>query len=217
MQACSKCGAENADGAKFCGSCGASLAPPPPPKPPEPVKCAKCGAELAPGAKFCTSCGTAVTASASTSQPAAVKKDDWSIGMAFEPITTVERAKVMAQTGTVGAIVIGAVALLAGFAVAKAAPSLFVFQLLVVAIYAACAWGMWRGNVLASLVALSLYAINVIAGLSMSSGANLTQGGYAIWAVFFVLFIIVPAALISGVRGSLAWSRFKREPPVTAS
>lgn len=47
--ACPKCGAANAEGAKFCSECGESLAP---------KACSNCGAALAAGAKFCPECGT---------------------------------------------------------------------------------------------------------------------------------------------------------------
>jgi membrane protease subunit (stomatin/prohibitin family) len=47
--ACPKCGAQVAEGAKFCPECGTSLAP---------KACSNCGATLAPGAKFCPECGT---------------------------------------------------------------------------------------------------------------------------------------------------------------
>jgi hypothetical protein len=48
--ACAKCGAELAQGAKFCGECGTAVAAAPKPF------CAGCGAELH-GAKFCPQCG----------------------------------------------------------------------------------------------------------------------------------------------------------------
>ncbi len=47
--ACPKCGAANAEGAKFCSECGESTAP---------KACTNCGAALAAGAKFCPECGT---------------------------------------------------------------------------------------------------------------------------------------------------------------
>jgi class 3 adenylate cyclase/predicted ATPase len=45
---CSACGAETAQGARFCGACGAALA----------VACLVCGARAPPGARFCAQCGT---------------------------------------------------------------------------------------------------------------------------------------------------------------
>jgi class 3 adenylate cyclase len=43
---CSKCGAENPDGAKFCVGCGSSFA----------RRCGSCGKENPPGANFCLEC-----------------------------------------------------------------------------------------------------------------------------------------------------------------
>ena len=52
---CSKCGAENPVGKKFCGDCGAPLA----------NLCPKCRADNPAGKRFCGECGTALGASAS--------------------------------------------------------------------------------------------------------------------------------------------------------
>jgi class 3 adenylate cyclase/tetratricopeptide (TPR) repeat protein len=49
---CTSCGAENRDGAKFCGECGAPLA----------RVCPACGAANEPGQRFCNECGTALAA-----------------------------------------------------------------------------------------------------------------------------------------------------------
>ncbi|MGY6258769.1 zinc-ribbon domain-containing protein [Paraburkholderia caledonica] len=49
---CPKCGAANAEGARFCSQCASSLTP---------QACTKCNQPLAPGAKFCSQCGTQVT------------------------------------------------------------------------------------------------------------------------------------------------------------
>ena len=64
VPACPSCGADLAEGAKFCSSCGAKVEEPeievvdaeavPP--------CSNCGAELEPGAAFCNQCGTKVEA-----------------------------------------------------------------------------------------------------------------------------------------------------------
>jgi membrane protease subunit (stomatin/prohibitin family) len=48
---CSKCGHQNAPGAKFCTECGAKQGP---------ATCANCQAELTPGSKFCNECGQKV-------------------------------------------------------------------------------------------------------------------------------------------------------------
>jgi membrane protease subunit (stomatin/prohibitin family) len=47
---CSKCGAEVAQGSKFCPECGGTMAP-------AAVKCSKCGAQINQGSKFCPECG----------------------------------------------------------------------------------------------------------------------------------------------------------------
>jgi class 3 adenylate cyclase len=47
---CSKCGAENPPGCKFCGECGSPFA----------VRCPKCGEENGSPFRFCRSCGTAL-------------------------------------------------------------------------------------------------------------------------------------------------------------
>jgi len=47
---CTSCGAENREGAKFCGECGAPLA----------LVCAACGAANEQGQRFCNECGTAL-------------------------------------------------------------------------------------------------------------------------------------------------------------
>src|SRR6516225_2536167 len=51
---CSKCGADNRQGRKFCAECGAPLA----------ATCAKCGAVNEPNEKFCGECGAALTEAA---------------------------------------------------------------------------------------------------------------------------------------------------------
>ena len=47
---CSKCGADNREGRKFCTQCGSSLA----------AKCPRCGAAIEPAEKFCGECGAAL-------------------------------------------------------------------------------------------------------------------------------------------------------------
>jgi membrane protease subunit (stomatin/prohibitin family) len=49
---CSKCGASNSAGVKFCNECGAKME-----TDTQTVPCVKCGAQLQSGAKFCTECG----------------------------------------------------------------------------------------------------------------------------------------------------------------
>jgi len=51
---CSKCGAENREGRKFCAQCGAPVA----------TKCPSCGASNEPGERFCGECGAALGAPA---------------------------------------------------------------------------------------------------------------------------------------------------------
>jgi class 3 adenylate cyclase len=56
---CSKCGAENREGRKFCAKCGSSLA----------RLCPRCGASNEPADDFCGECGAALT----TTKPGAVR------------------------------------------------------------------------------------------------------------------------------------------------
>ncbi|HXJ34497.1 MAG TPA: adenylate/guanylate cyclase domain-containing protein, partial [Candidatus Eisenbacteria bacterium] len=51
---CPACGAENRDGARFCGECAAPLV--------KPVACPSCGAANPGGRKFCDSCGASLAA-----------------------------------------------------------------------------------------------------------------------------------------------------------
>src|SRR5215472_2997735 len=60
---CSKCGAENPSGKKFCGDCGTPLA----------NLCPKCRADNPAGKRFCGECGTALGISATV---ASEKKGD---------------------------------------------------------------------------------------------------------------------------------------------
>ena len=58
---CSKCGADNREGRKFCTQCGSALT----------AKCPRCGAVTEPGEKFCGACGAALGTA-----PAAIGKSD---------------------------------------------------------------------------------------------------------------------------------------------
>jgi uncharacterized membrane protein/ribosomal protein L40E len=52
---CPKCGAENAEGNKYCQKCGATVSV----EAPKPTGvCAKCGTKNAEGTKYCQSCGS---------------------------------------------------------------------------------------------------------------------------------------------------------------
>jgi class 3 adenylate cyclase/tetratricopeptide (TPR) repeat protein len=59
-RACSSCGAENPDQARFCISCGTQLLP----------TCPSCGAQNPAGAKFCMECGSDLASGASPPAPA---------------------------------------------------------------------------------------------------------------------------------------------------
>src|ERR1700682_6193456 len=48
---CSKCGAANREGAKFCSECATAFA----------AKCPQCGAANRPGVKFCDECAASLT------------------------------------------------------------------------------------------------------------------------------------------------------------
>src|SRR5271155_2082590 len=60
---CSKCGAENPEGKKFCGKCGSKLV----------GRCLKCGAENPPDNAFCGECGTALATNAAPTATGAPK------------------------------------------------------------------------------------------------------------------------------------------------
>src|SRR6266851_2395946 len=53
---CSKCGADNTAGSRFCNRCGTSLS----------KRCSQCANENAPESKFCSQCGTQLDATAPT-------------------------------------------------------------------------------------------------------------------------------------------------------
>src|SRR5262245_9496980 len=59
---CSKCGADNREGRKFCAECGETLA----------SKCPRCGATNESREKFCGECGAAL----GTSQSAAARRSN---------------------------------------------------------------------------------------------------------------------------------------------
>ena len=54
---CTKCGADNREGRRFCAQCGAPMV----------AKCARCGASNEAGEKFCGDCGNPLTVSSSPS------------------------------------------------------------------------------------------------------------------------------------------------------
>jgi class 3 adenylate cyclase len=56
---CSRCGQENAAGAKFCAGCGSPLA----------ARCTQCGQEVARGVKFCSECGAPAAEAATRPRP----------------------------------------------------------------------------------------------------------------------------------------------------
>src|SRR5215472_13436056 len=56
---CSKCGAENPEGKKFCGDCGAALE----------NRCSQCGADNPSGKRFCGDCGAALAATVASGPP----------------------------------------------------------------------------------------------------------------------------------------------------
>src|SRR5215469_17015520 len=58
---CSKCGADNREGRKFCTQCGSALA----------AKCPRCGTAMEPAEKFCGECGAALG-----TPPAAIGKSE---------------------------------------------------------------------------------------------------------------------------------------------
>lgn len=65
---CTQCGAELADGTKFCTSCGEKVQQQP--------GCPKCGAAMPAGTKFCTECGASMDAAAPAPQPPAPAEEE---------------------------------------------------------------------------------------------------------------------------------------------
>src|SRR5580658_8028415 len=68
---CTKCGAENREGAKFCSECATPFA----------AKCPRCGAANKPGAKFCDECAASLASPSTINQTAqpvrvAAEQDD---------------------------------------------------------------------------------------------------------------------------------------------
>src|ERR1700693_4497863 len=62
---CTKCGADNREGAKFCSECATAFA----------VKCPRCGATNKPAAKFCDECAASLAPGSTipeTAQPVRV-------------------------------------------------------------------------------------------------------------------------------------------------
>jgi len=57
---CTKCGADNREGAKFCSECATAFA----------AKCPRCGASNPPGAKFCDECAASLSPASTVIQPA---------------------------------------------------------------------------------------------------------------------------------------------------
>ena len=68
---CSKCGADNREGRKFCTQCGSALA----------AKCPRCGAAIEPAEKFCGECGAALGTPSKTT----TKSDEPQIRLADTP------------------------------------------------------------------------------------------------------------------------------------
>jgi len=57
---CTKCGADNREGAKFCSECATPFA----------LKCPRCGAANKPGAKFCDECAASLASPSTANQSA---------------------------------------------------------------------------------------------------------------------------------------------------
>lgn len=74
---CSNCGADLADGAKFCGECGTKVAP-------AAVFCPECGAKLVSGAKFCGECGAKVGSGSTPSAKSEKNKEVASDGISID-------------------------------------------------------------------------------------------------------------------------------------
>ncbi|CAN5201930.1 hypothetical protein BH11PSE2_BH11PSE2_20180 [soil metagenome] len=224
------CGVTNADGAKFCSECGSKLEAGPP-------LCPSCGTENAQGAKFCANCGHAI-APASDETMAAVDEAepapkpepaaaiplpippqprepgekggaDWELDAALKPIKSLARAKTMAQVGAAACAIIAAISLLGLLGDWGKVSGLLVGARLVnAALFGALAWGLWRGSVAAGWLATLIYGGNiVIVAIALVKTPGSISAGSS--AIYFGTFILAPLAILGGLRGAMAWSKFR--------
>jgi predicted ATPase/class 3 adenylate cyclase len=93
---CSKCGAENRQGRKFCAECAAPLV----------ATCTKCGAANEPSEKFCGECGAALSRSAgpAIAQPLHPPSDATSIRITSEPTDLPKASDLDGERKTVSAL-----------------------------------------------------------------------------------------------------------------
>lgn len=209
MQMC-VCGAANTDEARFCAKCGVKLEPPLP-------RCKTCNAELLPGAGFCTGCGAAVDDKAIEAAKAeAVKPPEQSphffdaFKYIFQPVTSEAQAKAMAQIGSGSALLVAIYMGLTGLALFPAGGLVVAVQYAQVAIHAVCVWAISKGYTVGAVVSLALHLINLGAAFTLLQSANAPKN-FGESFLLFAVVIVAPVGLVTGIRGCMAWSRFRRE------
>lgn len=212
MQMC-VCGAANTDEAKYCGKCGAKLEPPLP-------RCRNCNAELFPGAGFCTGCGTAVDDAQIDAAKAKTAEEIPSPYLFFDAfryllkrVETPAQAKAMAQVGAAAAGLIAIVMGFFGLLALDSGAQVLLLHYGQVAVHAVCAWLILRGVALAGMVSLALHLFTMVGGFVTMQSVGFAQDGISIGSGFllFAAYVVAPVGLVTGIRGCLAWSRFRRE------
>jgi hypothetical protein len=228
---CASCGTENPENARFCSGCGVPFEVKPP-------TCPACGVEVLAGARFCHGCGADLAAKAAAPttpkpdpkpapragpepatnprtevDPAVIasmertKSDNWRPGWTFETIPSQPAAVAMCRIGVFACGLLAVFAALASFAQPQEVRILMWGG---AAVYAVSAFGLWRHQAWAGLLGVAFYGVNIIAGLVVGMVTSLLDQGLKGFFLVFLLYFILPMALISGLRGALAWARFER-------
>lgn len=174
-----------------------------------------CGAGNPDTAKFCAECGRSLTAPATPPPaPGPLAFDPrWLLG----PITTIEGARTMAWIGAAGAGLLFLIVLVRGAPILSTGFSLLALMyLLRLAVYGGSAFALYRGWTIGGLASLLLHGFSLLQGM-LAYGAYrranplqeipLTAGGLLLT---LLSWIIIPAALVCGIRGAMAWNRFRR-------
>jgi hypothetical protein len=192
-----------------------------------------CGVTNPEGANFCSACGRRLEApvaqpaeSKPTPIPPPLSHDPkraqepvagvggWELNWAWRPIPHMAAAQAMSRVGAVACAIVAVVMAVVGVMVMHDSSVLGLGQFVFAAVYAACAFGLWRGAPIAGFVAIPLYLFNVLAALPRFAAAGVGGPEHPLGStgVVFALvtYVAGPLALVCGVRGAMAWSRFRR-------